>query len=138
MKKRCSSSRGPSQDESEEEEQDLDQMKVPLPQKAVVKSPQSLSFSQYFKDIPDMSGETFSIILTRNGIAYNSKETGTFSSGIKFRYKETTLDCLNLEVTLGCFQTDISIFLINLPHDFCGAKNPFASGAFGQVTLIKF
>ena len=31
MKKRCSSSRGPSQDENEEEEQDFDQMKVPLP-----------------------------------------------------------------------------------------------------------
>ena len=39
MKKRCSSSRGPSQDEEEEEERKLIPMKVPLPLKAVIKSP---------------------------------------------------------------------------------------------------
>ena len=82
-----------------------------------------------------MSAETFSTLLNQNGITYDSKKDKKTSS-LNFRYKDTTLESLNLEVTLGCFHTDISICLMNMPHDFCGPKYPFASGAFGAVTLI--
>ena len=95
MKKRCSSSRGPSQDENDE--QDLGEMSFPLSQKATTKSTQCLLPSEYFKEISITSEKTIKNNLAHNGIAYDSKkEKGTCSSALKFRYKETTLESLNL------------------------------------------
>ena len=85
-----------------------------------------------------MSKEALKNAIVKNGITYNLKEKETYSSILNFRYKEKNLESMNLEVTLGCYQTDISIFLMNMPHDFSGAKYSFARGAFGQATLIRF
>ena len=139
MKKRCSSSRGPSQDvEEEQQQQHLGQMSIPISQKAADKSTEYLLYSEYFKNIATEPEETLKNILAQNGVTYSPKDKETYSSILNFRYKDTTLESLNLQVTLGCFQTDISIFLINMPHDFCGVIETFAKGAFGQVALMQF
>ena len=71
MKKRCSSSRGPSQD-GEEEEQDLGQRSIPVSQKATAKSNEYLLYSEYFKNIPAVAEETIKDNLTQEGITYDS------------------------------------------------------------------
>ena len=72
MKNRCSSSRGPSQDMEEEQRQDLDQMLIPSPQKAVEKSTEYLLYSEYFKNITTVFEETINNDLNQNGITYDS------------------------------------------------------------------
>ena len=73
MKKRCSSSRGASQDvEEEQERQDLGQMSIPISQKAPVKSNEYLLYSEYFRNIPIVPEETIKNDLNQNGITYDS------------------------------------------------------------------
>ena len=138
MKKRCSSSRGPSHDENEEAMQDLASMVIHDSHKAVTKSPEFLLYCEYFKDIPAMPEEAFSNILGQNGIFYNFKDKRTSSPMLSFKYKDTTLESMDLEVTWGCYQTHISIFIMNMLHVFCGERQPFAEGTFGQVNFIRF
>ena len=72
MKKRCSSSRGASEDVEEEQEQDLNQMIFPSPQKAVAKSNEYLLYSEYFQNITIVPEETINNNLSQNGITYDS------------------------------------------------------------------
>ena len=73
MKKRCSSSKGPSQDgEEEQEQQDLGQRSIPVSQKVAAKSNEYLLYSEYFKNIAIVPEETIKNDLTQNGIAYDS------------------------------------------------------------------
>ena len=73
MKKRCSSSRGASQDgEEERQQQDLGQVSIPISQKAPVKSNEYLLYSEYFRNIPIVPEETIKNNLAHNGIAYDS------------------------------------------------------------------
>ena len=73
MKKKCSSSRGPSQDlEEEEKEQDLGQMLISSPSKDAEKSNEYLLYSEYFKNIAIVPEETINNNLTQNGITYDS------------------------------------------------------------------
>ena len=42
-----------------------------------------------------------------------------------------------LQAALGFFAMEISLFMINVPHDSIENVSPFAEGAFGKVALIE-
>ena len=44
---------------------------------------------------------------------------------LKLAAKDSNLDSKMFEVTLGYFKMDISVFLINLEHNFCSEKLSF-------------
>ena len=94
-------------------------------------------YSDYFQDISTESLQTLADILRQNGITYTPKSEN-YPSTLEFRHNASTLDSLDVEVTLGYYHTNILIFIINLPHNFCIKKQFFAKGAFDQVNLIKF